>query len=57
MKATITSTYHLRDKAITSFYHYPVFSKHIEDRMSKQLKFLTQYDSYSLELKIHKNKS
>lgn len=58
MKAIITSTFHVRDNPVSSYYSFPVFSEEIEKTMIRQLDFLERTKvNYSLDLKIVKNNS
>lgn len=54
MKVTIISSFPLRNESITSYYSYPVYSDEIEKTMARQIKFLSQYDKFSLEMKVAK---
>lgn len=54
MKVVIESSFPLRGQNITSYYSFPVYSDEIEKTMSRELEFLNQYDSFSLEMKITK---
>lgn len=55
MKVTITSTFPLRGKPISSTFSFPVFSPMIEETMSRELEFLKRYENFSLEMKIEKS--
>jgi hypothetical protein len=55
MKVTITTTYPLRDKLITSYYAFPKFSDDIQKTMSNQLEYLNEnHKNFSLEMKVIK---
>jgi hypothetical protein len=55
MKVVIQSTFHLRGKPISSYYSFPVYSDEIEKNLSRQLKFLSQYDDFSLSMEVKKS--
>lgn len=58
MKAIIESTFYVRDKPVSSYTSFPVYSDEIEKTMNRQLEFLQKQDSdFSLSLKIVKNSS
>lgn len=52
MKVVIESSYLLRDRTITSSHSFPVFSTRIEETLSRQLDFLRQYETFTLEMKV-----
>ena len=55
MKVTITTTYPLRDKIITSYYDFPKFSEEIQQTMVNQLEYLRKnHETFSLEMKVIK---
>lgn len=54
MYATITTSYRLRDKSVTSFFAFPVFSREIEKRLVTELENAFR-DSFELVLNISKN--
>lgn len=57
MHVTITSTFPVRDKSITTYSSFPVYSPEIEKTMVRSIDFLSKFDSYSLEMKIIKKSS
>lgn len=56
MKVVIESSYLLRDRTITSSYSFPQFSPRIEETLSRQLAFLRQYETFTLEMKVIQEK-
>jgi hypothetical protein len=54
MKVIIESSFLLRGEKISSYYSFPVYSDEIEETLSRELKFLNQYDQFSLDMKITK---
>lgn len=54
MKVIIESSFPLRGQRIGSYYSYPVYSDEIEKTLIRELKFLNQYDDFSLEMRITK---
>lgn len=54
MKVIIESSFPLRGENITSYHSFPVYSPEIEETLCRQLEFLKQYDSFSLEMRIVK---
>lgn len=58
MKAVINTLFYVRDRPVTAYYSYPVYSDEIEKTMCRELEFLQRHGSdFSLELKITKNSS
>jgi hypothetical protein len=58
MKAIIESTFYVRDKPVSSYSSFPIYSDEIEKTMTRQLEFLQRHGSdFSLTLKIIKNSS
>jgi len=57
MKVTIESSFPVRDKTITSYWSFPVYSDKIEETMDRSLNFLKQYDKFSLVMSISHDKS
>lgn len=57
MKAIIETEYYVRDRSVTSYYSFPIYSDEIEKTMIRQLEFLQRHGSeYSLSLTIEGNK-
>lgn len=54
MKVIIESKFPVRGQNITSYKSFPVYSDKIEETLCKELEFLKQYDSFTLEMKIIK---
>lgn len=52
MKVVIESSFPLRGQNVSSYYSFPVYSPEIEETLCRQLEFLKQYDTFSLEMKI-----
>jgi hypothetical protein len=53
MKAIIESTYYVRDKPISTYISFPVYSDKIEEKLSSHLEFLHKYGSkFTLNLRI-----
>lgn len=57
MKAIVESKYYIRERPITSYWSFPVYSDNIERTLCSRLDFLNQYDNFELSLTIIKNKS
>lgn len=54
MYATITTSYRLRDKPVSSFFAYPQFSPEIEKRLILELENAKR-DNFELTFKLSKN--
>ena len=52
MKVVIESSFPIRGQNVSSYYSFPVYSPEIEETLCRQLEFLKQYDTFSLEMKI-----
>lgn len=58
MKAVIESTFYVRDRPVSSYTSFPVYSDEIEKTLNRQLEFLQRHGSdFTLNLKIVKNSS
>jgi hypothetical protein len=57
MKAVIESSVLIRDRNVTSTYSFPVYSTQIEETLIRQLAFLRQYETFSLTMKLSKEKN
>ena len=54
MKVTIESSFPIRNENVTRYFSFPMFSKKIEETMLEELKFLNQYKTFSLVMKVTK---
>ena len=52
MKVIIETSFPVRDKTVSSYYSFPVYSPKIEETMIRELEFLKQYKTFSLIMKI-----
>jgi hypothetical protein len=54
MKVIIESSFPIREETFTRYFSFPVFSSKIEETLAEQLKFLNQYKTFSLVMKVTK---
>jgi hypothetical protein len=58
MKAVIETKFYVRDRSVTSYYSFPIYSDEIEKTMIRELEFLQRHGSeYNLSLTIEGNKN
>lgn len=52
MKVVIETSFPVRDRIISRYYSYPVYTPRIEETMIRELEFLKQYKTFTLTMTV-----